>query len=213
MRVLFALVLVCLAAACPSAEAGDITYDLLAFSGYGWTTDNEGNYGGYFDDQRGVYLYYTPVTLSGTIVTDGALGNITPADIVSWNWSVGPTAANSGESGATLETAKLFATSSTLSLQPGGSLDLDWSVQLLPPTGPTNWSDFDVSSGFNMLFSYHGGNAYGPQGSGNWSVQPSAAGVLPVAGVNGVPEPATIALAASAFVFAWLVCPRRQTNG
>ena len=123
--------------------AAPITYEFRSFGATGtYESDPSGN---------------NPQTveiegfLSGTITTDGALGDITMADITSLTWNATYASGSTSEIGIVRYIAQgLYATPTTLSLLPGGDIELDSQTFQF---GPFFASDFSMAeSGGGMTW-------------------------------------------------------------
>jgi hypothetical protein len=185
-----------------SVSADPITYEILTFHG----TGNEGYHG------NGSPPMNTPIQgdVAGTITTDGALGDITSSDIVAWSWNTGYSAGSSTSFGASIGAIGLVATPTTLTLLPGvsgvtspGQLTLDNKVTSTTFTlSDENLVFQDIGGGITWggsFFSVMQGGTYsdlsGAYSSPSLEIAAVGGGIPP-----GIPEPATVTLAAVGLV-------------
>jgi PEP-CTERM motif len=158
-------------------NAGDITYSIQ----------------NYLADQDGT-------TLSGTITTDGMIGDLAESDILSWSYTMTP------PTGAPVTASSSF---------PQAGLELDGSVVAsatsitiaVPSAGSYNALNFgsDIGPGSSFVEYYRGttsGTYYraGATGLGGWTTNdPAMGGTDPwvIAEVSSVPEPSSLTLAGS----------------
>lgn len=131
-------------------------------------------------------------TLSGSITTDGNLGTLTAADIISWRWTIShpglPTVTDSGSTVLTIQ--GLVAT----------------NQQLLLPAPLPSFTAFDIGSNESLLLAYarpqSNPSVYedqtGSLGGGDWlTFSPHMGGTDPwvIAEVTtAVPEPSSVVL-------------------
>jgi len=157
-------------------RAGSITYQLVNYPAYqnGWT-------------------------LSGSITTDGTIGQIASSDIESWTWTVSMNGSTYTATSTDLKTeailAGIEATPTSLLLPPaqlGGPLT---GIDLFDPgfTGPGYGSWAWVNYGFNWAYSCE----VGTSANVLWNSEEVTSLPVLVAGIS-VPEPASVALAALA---------------
>jgi hypothetical protein len=164
------------------AEAGQITYSIQ----------------NYLADQQGA-------TLSGTITTDGVIGNLAATDILSWNWTITPlggtpyTLSSSDIGTKVLLEGVVVASQSniTIALPTQDFVDNALALEALNAGGiTTSYIDYlrglPVGSPFNE---YIGVTSVGADVWANFN--PVMGGTNPwvIAAASAVPEPSSLALA------------------
>ncbi len=179
------------------AEA-EITYDILSFVGY------ESSYS---IDYSGTTSSTSRATVAGTITTDGTLGPLSTANIISFSWD-----GRDGASGATATLADVNATATTLSFLADGYLTFQYTQYFGLPGYTSFISDEDqltLSANTAGGVSWYANSQWsaipvgvvrgGGSGGGAYSY-PSLEFAAVGGGVPpGVPEPNTVVLIASGF--------------
>jgi hypothetical protein len=169
-----------------TALAAPISYAVLPFQASGTVVNDPGS---------GAVQSTASSTATGTITTDGKLGNLTDADIIGYDGNPIPNTVDVNNP-ITVTANGLFATGSALSLLPGGELMINSRVVLdgtftvandtytfTAVTNGVTWSDGGGKSGYGTV-SYHF--------SGTTYVTPGA----PLVIATAAPEPSSLGLAA-----------------
>ena len=177
------------------AEAGAITYSIQNYPA----------------DQQGA-------ALSGTITTDGVIGNVAAADVLSWSWTITP----------------FEGTPVTLSSSTGGAVEIVGAVVAsqssftiaMAPQGDINFISFsgfgDLSLAYDRDNRTQDGSVFnvysGDPGAAPWVTDnPVMGGTDPwvIAEAGAVPEPSSLALASlgAASGIAFGLARKRRTEG
>ncbi len=166
----------------------------------------------YPDDQGGY-------NVSGSITTDGTIGNLTASNVLFWTWTItSPNGSvethSSNEPFAFLQSQGVVASSSEITIGtdpaiPGGYSN-GFEMSYFPPVGASGSftlayvREGDDSSSFNHYF---GGNYISP----DWlSSNPSMGGTDPWVIASAVPEPSSIALMGFAAAFGLVLRSTRK---